>query len=187
MGNTALVVLDTKHYGSVSQPVSRDALMCRQILLSVPTNRIISNTVWRKCHFSIILVLLLHFGVPPKFFTKLVCRKIKKVENHCITVSFLGSHSRMTSHNFGSFLMYPPKSSSLLVLRLRSLNHWYPLYLWPWRHLELPINWKSTFWKRYLKSPFTHLNLWCVHFAPNVIVTGITQKINSCLTRNMWT
>ncbi len=59
-----------------------DAQVCRRILLGVPPNGIILETVCRKCHFFIILILLLHFGVPPSFFKKLVCHKVKKVENH---------------------------------------------------------------------------------------------------------
>ncbi len=35
----------------------------------------------------IILVLLLHFGVPPNFCIKLVCRELKKVDNHWSKVS----------------------------------------------------------------------------------------------------
>jgi hypothetical protein len=30
------------------------------------------------------LALLLHFGVPPNFFTKLVCRKVENYWSRCI-------------------------------------------------------------------------------------------------------
>jgi hypothetical protein len=66
-------------YASVSQPVYRDTQVfrgifqvCRQIL-KYPRKYPKKSTY---------LGLFQHLGVPPNFFSKLVCRKLKKVENH---------------------------------------------------------------------------------------------------------
>ncbi len=65
---------------NVSQPVCRDTQVCRQIHLGgVPPNRKYLTQYVENVIIFIILVLLLHFGVPPNFFTKLVCRELKKV------------------------------------------------------------------------------------------------------------
>jgi len=49
---------------SVSQPVCRDALVCREISSGVPPNLKIPYITCKSCFFHNI-GLLLHFGVPP--------------------------------------------------------------------------------------------------------------------------
>jgi hypothetical protein len=44
-----------------------------------------SKKVCKKQHTFIILTSFLHYGLPPNLFSKLVCRELKKVENHCCT------------------------------------------------------------------------------------------------------
>ncbi len=58
---------------SVSQPVCRDALVCREISSGVPPNLKIPYITCKSCVFFIIL----------DYFYTLVCRKLKKAENHC--------------------------------------------------------------------------------------------------------
>ncbi len=67
--------------------LSPDAQVCRQIHLGVPPNRKYLTKYAENVIISIILVLLLHFGVPPNFCIKLVCRELKKVDNHWSKVS----------------------------------------------------------------------------------------------------
>jgi hypothetical protein len=66
----------------VSQLACRDEQMCRQIFLGVPPDLKMSKK-FAKSYIFIILVSFLHLGVLPNLFSKLVCRNLKKVENHC--------------------------------------------------------------------------------------------------------
>ncbi len=40
---------------------------------------------WGKNHLFVYFRLFLVWSVPPNFFLTLVCRELKKVENHCLT------------------------------------------------------------------------------------------------------
>jgi hypothetical protein len=42
-----------------------------------------SKKICTNSYIFIILASFLHLGVPPNSFLKLVCRELKKVENHC--------------------------------------------------------------------------------------------------------
>ncbi len=61
----------------------RDAQVSCLIFLSVPPKLKMPKKVWKNSHIFVILVSFLHLDVPPIFISKFVCRRLKKVENHC--------------------------------------------------------------------------------------------------------
>ncbi len=62
----------------------RESKVCRQIFLGVLPNLKMPKKVCKNSYIFSILVYFLHLGVPSNLFSKLVCHKLKKVENRCL-------------------------------------------------------------------------------------------------------
>jgi hypothetical protein len=75
--------IETREPWLETNAIKSMAQVCRRIFLGVPPNLKLLKKVSKNSYIFNIFVSFLHLGVPPNLFSKLVCRKLKKVENHC--------------------------------------------------------------------------------------------------------